>query len=267
MVQNRRKQEIDTNTTIFRFALGLVVSVALHAVLVGTSFSFLARSAEEEQQAADELPQLDITSVDLSFAEEENEQAAPSLSQPAAVSPEPPPPPPSQTRLPEPPPLVVPPESDLVTVRRAEEVRPTEFKPRDLEAPESPVEPESSEPQLEQRKPQPRATAASASQPSIPTAAPTQARIDAPPAPRRSIKPKYPEGARKRGEQGDVTLELDVNVHGVVIGVKVTGGCGFAELEQAAVAAARKALFRPAKRDKKPVASRARLTLTFRLKD
>ncbi len=242
------------------------MSVALHAALVGTAVSFLARSSEEEKQAADELPQLDITSVDLSFAEEENEQAVPSLSQPVAVSPDPPPPPPPQASLPEPPPLVVPSEPDLVTIQMTEEVRPTELKPRDLEAPESPLELEQTEPPPEQ-KPQPRATATSAPQPSSPVAAPTQARVDAPPAPRRSIKPKYPEGARKRGEQGDVTLELEVDIHGVVIGVKVTGGCGFAELEQAAMAAARKALFRPAKRDKKPVSSRARLTLSFRLKD
>ncbi len=225
--------------------------MALHAALIGMAFSFLARSSEEERQAADELPQLDITSVDLSFAEEEDEQAAPSLSQPAVAAPETPPPPPPQTRLPEPPPLVVPPEPDLVTVQMHEEVRPTELKPRDLEAPESP----------------PVGRTVPGEPPSTPAVAPKQARVDAPPAPRRTIKPKYPEGARKRGEQGDVTLELEVDVHGIVVGVKVTGGCGFAELERAAIAAARKALFRPAKRGKKPVSSRARLTLTFRLRE
>ncbi len=228
--------------------------MALHATLVGTAVPFFTRSAEEEKQAADALPQLDITRVDLSFAEEENEQAPPSLTQPAVVAAETPPPPPPQASLPEPPPLVVPPEPNLVTVQMTEEVRPTELKPRDLEAPESP-------PELD-----PPPVAAVSQSPSV-AVAPKQARVDAPPAPRRSIKPKYPEEARKRGEQGDVALELEVDIHGVVIGVKVTGGCGFAELEQAAMAAARKALFRPAKRDKKSVPSRARLTLSFRLKD
>ncbi len=257
MVRKLRRQEIDTNATIFRFALGLIASVAVHAALIVVSVVFLARSSAEEQQAADELPQLDITSVDLSFAEEEDGQAAPSLSQPAVAAPETPPPPPPQTRLPEPPPLVVPPEPNLVSVQKVDDVRPTDLRPRDVDVPESQPEPERPEPPPPQPEPQPARTAV----------APKQARVDAPPAPRRTIKPKYPEGARKRGEQGDVTLELEVDVHGIVVGVKVTGGCGFAELEQAAIAAARKALFRPAKRDKKPVSARARLTLSFRLKD
>ena len=64
-----------------------------------------------------------------------------------------------------------------------------------------------------------------------------------------------------------MTLELSVDAHGVVIGVKVVASCGFAELEQAALAAARRALFRPARRGSESVPSIARLTLTFKLRD
>ena len=97
--------------------------------------------------------------------------------------------------------------------------------------------------------------------------APVQARVDAPPAPRRKICPKYPVEARRRGEEGDVTVELAVDARGRVTDVKVVASCGFAALERAAVAAARNATFRPAKRGHKAVPALARLTLTFRLRD
>ena len=97
--------------------------------------------------------------------------------------------------------------------------------------------------------------------------APVQARVDAPPAPRRKICPKYPVEARRRGEEGDVTVELAVDARGRVTDVKVVASCGFAALERAAVAAARNATFRPAKRGHKAVPAVARLTLTFRLRD
>ncbi len=204
---------------------------------------------EENICETDNAVQLEITRVDLSIAEEENEQAAPLISQSAVPEPLIPPP---QSRMPAPPPLVIPPEQDSVAVRTFENVLRTNLRPDDIKVPESLHNPE---------------TGCGHEQSAATAAAPIHARVDAPPAPRRSIRPKYPDGARKRGEQGNVTLELEVNVQGIVVDVKVAAGCGFAELEQAAVAAARKALFLPAKRDGKPVASRARLTLTFRLKD
>ena len=99
--------------------------------------------------------------------------------------------------------------------------------------------------------------------------APSQARVavDKPPSPRQRIKPEYPEGARQRGEEGDVTLELDVSANGTVDDVRIVASCGFAELEQAAVQAAKRARFTPARRGPANVPATARLTLTFRLKD
>ena len=91
--------------------------------------------------------------------------------------------------------------------------------------------------------------------------------VDKPPSPRRRIKPEYPTGARQRGEEGDVTLELDVSADGVVDGVRIVSSCGFAELEQAAIQAVKRAHFVPARRGSANVPSTARLTLTFRLKD
>lgn len=225
----------------------LAVSVCAHALLLCAACALLRGAGDVARAEADELPRLDVTSVDLSFSEEESEAAPPSVSQPGAPEAPPPPPEVSPPEIAAPLPITAPEEEAPTAEREVEEVRATELRPKDLEAPEPP----------------PRTAAASA--PSAP--APQQARVDAPPSPRRTIRPRYPEGARRRGEQGDVTLELEVDVHGIVVGVKVVAGCGFAELEQAAVSAVRKALFRPARRADKPVSSRARLTLTFRLKD
>ena len=102
--------------------------------------------------------------------------------------------------------------------------------------------------------------------PRPPAVAPRQARVDAPPSPRKSIKPDYPKGARQRGEQGDVTLELHVTASGTVGDVTVVSASGYPELDEAAVRAVRAARFTPAKRGRQSVASMARITLTFRLK-
>jgi len=101
---------------------------------------------------------------------------------------------------------------------------------------------------------------------SVPAVAPKQAKIDAPPKPHKAIKPDYPKGARQRGEQGDVVLEIRVNAAGIVDRVDVVSSCGFPELDEAAVRAARTARFTPAKSGGSPVASTARLKLDFKLK-
>ena len=96
--------------------------------------------------------------------------------------------------------------------------------------------------------------------------APRQARLDAPPKPKRNIKPEYPKGARQRGEQGDVVLEIRVNAAGAVDAVKVVGPSGYPELDEAAVRAAKAAKFSPARSGRESVASTARLKLQFKLK-
>ena len=97
-------------------------------------------------------------------------------------------------------------------------------------------------------------------------AAPQQARVDAPPRPLRAIKPVYPRGARKRGEQGEVELEVAVGIDGEVESVTIVRSSGFAELDAAAVQAAQKARFTPARSGDAAVSSRVRLPLNFKLK-
>lgn len=193
----------------------------------------------------DALAQLDLSSVELSFAEtvDDSAPAAPAFASAPAEPRTEPLLPPAPAPDPEPPPQGVPPE------------------PETMKIPEP--APESSP--METPPPPPAAEPPPAAAPS-PAAAPRQARVDAPPSPRRSIKPDYPKGARQRGEQGDVRMEIFVSASGAVSDVRVVASSGYPELDEAAVKAVFAARFSPARRDGRPVASSATLTMNFRLK-
>ena len=193
---------------------------------------------------------LDLSSVDLSFAEEEDEMAAVSPTMPA--------------------------------VPEVEPLKPREEKPPEAERAEDPLppdpatpklaEPDPTEPILEQAPARPARESTSDEVAQAPSTggsaaqAPKQAKIDAPPKPCKTIKPDYPKGARQRGEQGEVLLEIRVDAAGIVASVNIISSCGFSELDEAAVRAVRTARFTPAKSGGSPVASTARLKLDFRLK-
>ena len=180
---------------------------------------------------------LDLSSVDLSFAEDEDETAAVSPTMPAMPEVEPP--------------------------------KPREEKPPEAERAEDPLPPDPAAPKLAEPEPEREQMETPEIPPPSPPAAavaPKQAKIDAPPKPNKAIKPDYPKGARQRGEQGDVVLEIRVNAAGIVDRVDVVSPSGFSELDEAAVRAARAARFTPAKSGGSAVASTARLTLTFKLK-
>lgn len=193
---------------------------------------------------------LDLSSVDLSFAEEEDETAAVSPTMPAM--PEVEPPKPREEKPPEP--------------ERADDPLPP-----DPAAPKL-AEPDPTESILEQALERPARESTSDEVAQAPSTggsaaqAPKQAKIDAPPKPCKTIKPDYPKGARQRGEQGEVLLEIRVDAAGIVASVNIISSCGFSELDEAAVRAVRTARFTPAKSGGSPVASTARLKLYFRLK-
>ena len=180
---------------------------------------------------------LDLSSVDLSFAEDEDETAAVSPTMPAMPEVEPP--------------------------------KPREEKPPEAERAEDPLPPDPTAPSLAEPEPereQMETPNIPPPAPPAPAVAPKQAKIDAPPKPHKTIKPDYPKGARQRGEQGEVILEIRVNAAGIVDRVDIVSSCGFPELDEAAVRAARTARFTPAKSGGSPVASTARLKLDFKLK-
>ena len=232
-----------------RFGVAIFLSILFHAALAAALAVYV-----EYAPAPDALAQLDLSSVELSFAETEDETAAvqPTLaSTPEEPVPDEPPPEPERPPASEPPKELQP---DLEALKLPEPA--PERPPVETPVVETPKE--------EPRKEPPRPPVA-ASAPA-PTVAPRQARVDAPPRPRKSIKPDYPKGARLRGEQGDVQLEIEVTASGAVGEVKVVTSSGYPELDEAAVKAVKAAHFTPAKRGRQPVSSTAKITLTFKLK-
>lgn len=92
------------------------------------------------------------------------------------------------------------------------------------------------------------------------------AMIDHPPKPRRAIKPRYPAGARRRGEEGAVTLNVEINASGRARDVSIAKSSGFSVLDNAAKQAVSKARFTPGRHNGKNVDSQARLTIIFKLR-
>ena len=224
-----------------KFLTSILISVAIHVLLAAGIVAYL-----EYAPGPKTLATLDLSSVELSFSETEDDVAAAVAAAPASpeIQPE------------KPKPLDIPETPEVAEKLKAPEIPVSMKIPGPADIPEKMVTPPRPKPVP---APQPAAAAA-------PTPAPRQARVDAPPRQRSSIKPDYPKGARQRGEQGDVVLELAINKSGGVDAVSVVGSCGFPELDEAAVAAAKKARFTPARSGDSAVASTARLKLTFKLK-
>ena len=238
-----------------RFLSAIALSLLAHALLALALVAYVAVAPEP-----DALAQLDLSSVELSFAETVDETAAaqPSIaSAPSEPEPEPEPPPPEPERPPE----VEPPKKELPPEPEAMKIPEPKPEPPPMETPPVRKPPEEEEPPKKE-KPKPVVAAAAPS----PAAAPRQARLDAKPGLRKDIRPDYPRGARLRGEHGDVTLEIEVAASGRAGDVAVVSSSGYAELDEAAVKAAKAARFTPARRGGRAVPSTARITITFDLK-
>ena len=215
-------------------ALAIGGALAVHAFLAAAIVLYIDYAPGPTVTA-----ELDLSSVELSFSDEKLENPTTVATWPPAA----------RHEVPAPKPIELPPEV------RPEKALPPD--PSDYKFPEPKVETKI-QPSQPSQTPQP-------SQPSQPSSL-SQARVDAPPRPRRAIRPEYPKGARLRGEQGNVILEIEIGADGVCVAAKVAVSCGFAELDAAAVKAALAARFVPAKAGNSPVSSVARLTLSFRLK-
>lgn len=97
--------------------------------------------------------------------------------------------------------------------------------------------------------------------------APEQAAVEGTgPEAERTIVPKYPRGARRRGEEGEVLLKLEIDVAGVVKAAAVIDSSGFPELDSAAVNAAMGAKFKPAFSEGSAIPSVLSLKFAFKLK-
>jgi TonB family protein len=78
-------------------------------------------------------------------------------------------------------------------------------------------------------------------------------------------KPEYPTIARRFQLQGDVVIRISVDESGKVTNVELIKGVGRGGLDEAALASARTARFRPATKNGAPVAGTYTLTMPFRL--
>jgi protein TonB len=78
--------------------------------------------------------------------------------------------------------------------------------------------------------------------------------------------PRYPEQARRRGREGTVHVEADVNERGLPTAVRVRRSSGYGLLDAAAVEAVGKWRFRPARAGGKAVPGRVVVPIEFRLK-
>ena len=246
---------------IFQF---LIASALIHAALVaGVAWALSATGREKV------IATLDLSSVELSFAEDERE-APPTVAMSSGAAT-----PPPQRLADKVPQLEKPVETQEPILWEGEGAlpplpeKPLEEPPMEkLESVVSPQEATPSPPQeLAANEDSRRHSTLNTQHSSLASAsAPRQARVDAPPRPQRAIRPDYPRGARQRGEQGDVVLEIAVAADGSVASVSVATSSGFADLDAAALKAVRSARFSPAKSGDQAVASTARLTLAFKLK-
>ena len=221
--------------------LAILFSLGFHCIVA----CLLAVAIEgfSESSATVEVS-LDLSQVELSFAESED-VAEPIVSMPST---------PSITE-------VTPDEAPLPENNAAEEMH--ESPPPaigDLELPslpEAPVEKMDLSPKKEPIAPESLSTSAQA---------PRQARIDVPPKPKASIRPKYPLESRKNKEEGTVLLFLKIDENGAVVSVNIEKSSGYSLLDAAAKEAVLNARFNPAKSGSKRVASTAQISLNFTLK-
>ena len=170
----------------------IAISLALHGVLALGLAAWIGGARKIE------LATLDLSSVELSFAEEDSEAA---------------------------PPAPMPPVPPAAEAPRPEERDPPNVPPE----PPPPLPPDLSSPQIPETVPEqtPKfenaGTAGTVPAAPVPVAqpvAPRQAKIDAPARPVKTIRPDYPKGARQRGEEGDVVLEMAISSRGAVESVR-----------------------------------------------
>ena len=85
-----------------------------------------------------------------------------------------------------------------------------------------------------------------------------------PPVLAEPVTAVYPDDAKREGLEGAVPLELAIGVDGNVTSARVVNPAGHG-FDEAALAAAKRFVFKPALRDGKPVAAKIRYTYTFKL--
>lgn len=81
----------------------------------------------------------------------------------------------------------------------------------------------------------------------------------------RAPQPDYPPQSKRIGEEGTVVMRVLVDEHGMPGPIEIRQSSGFGRLDQAAIAAVRQAVFRPALDHGEPVPAYVIVPITFRL--
>lgn len=124
-----------------------------------------------------------------------------------------------------------------------------------------------------ERRPPPRHRTSAASAPPAAVSAPaastavTEAAA-ATPEPLGALEnksPQYPKLARQRGQEGEVTLRVEVSGQGQALNVSIQKSSGHSLLDKAALDAVKKWRFRPARQNGAPVPGTAVVIVEFRL--
>lgn len=80
-------------------------------------------------------------------------------------------------------------------------------------------------------------------------------------------RPRYPDAARRRNQQGRVLLTVRVGINGRASSVRISRSSGYPVLDEAALSTVRRWRFRPALRRGQAVAALITVPIRFRLKD
>src|SRR6185312_12146560 len=259
-----------------------VLSLLLH----GAAIVILVLAARTPANLGTPEPEMSIPVI---FAEAPAAPVPPSPAPPApqaqqAPPPEPPnatppsaaQPPPPVAQTPPPPPPITPPEP-----------APPPPPLPEPQAPAPPAEPPLPAPPIPPAHPPepPRPRASVAEHPSVHEPAPTASAPSAPvqekptaaavpviaPRPVAGMEsdqpPRYPDAARRRGEQGRVMLHVDVSADGLPTEVEIAHSSGHHALDEAAVSAVKRWRFVPASHDGRPIAGSADVPVRFQLRD
>ena len=91
--------------------------------------------------------------------------------------------------------------------------------------------------------------------------------VYSPPVLLKGANPKYPSKALSRGVEGSVTMHYMVDPQGKTYDIEIVGGTGDRSLEKAAIRAAKKYRYDPAKFQGKPIDAGASARVSFAFRD
>ena len=253
---------------IIRGISALVCALAVNAAIVVSAVSYHLLSSETKT-----LPELDLTSIDLSFSENPDETALPAVQSPL--------PPPTtkaetedkaktETEVKEKAEAAAKAEAEAKVRAIAEAQAKAQAEAKKQAEAAAKAEEEAKARAIAEAQTKAKAEAKKQAEEEKKKAAQSHARVnvDKPPKPSRPITvPQYPEGARIRKEAGDVQLEFEVLADGTVGNVWIVKSCGYKELEQAAIKDIRQVPFNPASSNGTGVNSISSFTYEFRIKE